>query len=122
MNYPNGTLYDSNAPWNQSDSQTVPITIKIEQTVTKQFVVNVEECKVHPDFYDGYYWNDYTDCDLMKYFKDQHYSVDELFTQIIKLNNDLKHASQEERLKLLSKLDKIASHCEGWTNQDIELG
>lgn len=70
--YPAGTEYTKDAPWNEQTKKPVKINVTVSMTLSKEFEIEVDDYKVDDE---GNL--DFSDCDLKAAAREQIYLPDE---------------------------------------------
>ena len=130
-NYPQGTEYNPNAPWNQTNPEPVKVEVTISQSLSRSTTITVTDytaTKYDDIEYDedGYINRiegidyDFSDSDLKGAYEEQEYTIPELLNYlkaylIVDINECSKEGSKRK------KLQHILKCCEGWEVDETEV-
>ena len=130
-NYPLGTEYNPNAPWNQTNPEPVKVEVTISQSLSRSTTIEVTDytaTKYDDIEYDedGYINRiegidyDFSDSDLKGAYEEQEYTIPELLNYLkAYLIVDINECSKESGKR--KKLQHILNCCEGWEVDETEV-
>ena len=129
--YPPGTEFDTNAPWNQSGTESVEVEVTISQSLSRSTTITVtdyiaeewKDVECDEDSYmsrtGGIDYN-FSDSDLKGAYEEQEYTIPELLDYLkAYLIADIAKCSEESGKK--KKLQHILACCEGWKVDETEV-
>lgn len=130
-NYPPGVEYNPNAPWNQTNPESVKVEVTISQSLSRSTTIEVTDytaTKYDDIEYDedGYINRiegidyDFSDSDLKGVYEEQEYTIPELLDYLkAYLIVDINECSKESSKR--KKLQHILKCCEGWEVDETEV-
>ena len=130
-NYPLGAEYNSNAPWNQTNPESVKVEVTISQSLSRSTTIEVTDytaTKYDDIEYeeDGYINRiggidyDFSDSDLKGAYEEQEYTIPELLDYLkADLIVDINECSKESGKR--KALQHILNCCEGWEVDETEV-
>lgn len=110
--YPAGTEYTKDAPWNEHLKKPVKIKVTVSMTLSKEFEIEVDDYNIEDDG-----TLDFSDCDLKAAVRDQIYLPDEAGNNIEFLKEKAK--TDYKVYETVSK--KMIEEFKDWNVDDFEV-
>lgn len=126
-NYPMGAADDPRAPWNQVDPPEVEVEVWASNTLSRAAIIMTKDYKELPpdaekdeEGHITYSPNrDFSDCDLSGQFKNQHYTIKEIFESLRMTVDDVNaHGLTDQNLQVLNRLAKEGEY---WNVDEEEV-
>ena len=126
-NYPMGAADDPRAPWNQVDPPEIEVEVWASNSLSRATLIRVNDYKELPpdaekdeEGHITYSANrDFSECNLSEHFKNQCYSIKEIFDELRMVVDDVNtHGLTDQNLQILNRL---AREGEYWSVDEEEV-